>query len=173
MKSLFLFICIFFVGSNIIAQTFADPNFAAVPIGGTGWDFPTGATFSQDGQKLFVWQKGGKVFVCHKDGSGNYIKQTQPVIDLTNEVANWDAHGLLGFTLDPNFQTNGLIYLLYVVNRHHLLYFGTPTYNPATDGSGNATIGRVTRYKTITSGGNLEADLSTRKILIGETKETG
>jgi hypothetical protein len=75
--------------------------------------------------------------------------------------------------VDPNFASNGLIYLLYVVNSHHLLYYGTPSYNPLTDGSGNATIGRVTRYKTVTSGGNLVADLSTRFILIGESKSTG
>ena len=144
MKSLFLFICIFFAANIIQAQTFADPNFAAIPIGGGGWDFPTGATFSQDGQKLFVWQKGGKVFVCQRDGGGNYIKQDEPVIDISAEVANWDAHGLVGFALDPNFQSNGLIYLMYVVNRHYLLYYGTGSYVPGTDGTGKATIGRVT-----------------------------
>jgi glucose/arabinose dehydrogenase len=173
MKAFSLFIAVCFSCSSIFAQTFSDPNFAAIPIGGGGWDFPTGATFSQDGQKLFVWQKGGKVFVCQRDGGGNYIKQDEPVIDLSAEVANWDAHGLVGFALDPNFQSNGFIYLMYVVNRHYLLYYGTGSYVPGTDGTGNATIGRVTRYKTITSAGHLVADLSTRKILIGETKETG
>jgi len=173
MKAFSLLIAVCFSCSSIFAQTFADPNFAAIPIGGGGWDFPTGATFSQDGQKLFVWQKGGEVYVCQRDGGGNYIKQDEPVIDLSAEVANWDAHGLVGFALDPNFQSNGFIYLMYVVNRHYLLYYGTGSYVPGTDGTGNATIGRVTRYKTITSAGHLLADLSTRKILIGETKETG
>jgi glucose/arabinose dehydrogenase len=173
MRTFLVVIATFFTFGSIKAQVFADPNFAAIPIGGTGWDFPTGATFSQDGQKLFVWQKGGELYVCNRDADGNYVKQTQPVIDLGPEVADWDAHGLVGFTLDPNFQSNGLIYLMYVVNRHHLLYFGTPSYNPNAYGAGNATIGRVTRYKTINSGGNLLADPTTRKILIGETKETG
>ena len=172
MKALSLVITTLLCGRLLFAQTFADPNFTSVPIG-SGWDTPTGAVFSRDGQNLFVWQKGGKVFICKRDAIGNYIKQTQPVIDITYEVANWDAHGLVGFAVDPNFDTNGLIYLLYVVNRHHLLYYGTPSYDPLIDGSGNATIGRVTRYKTITSGGNLVADLSTRFILIGETKSTG
>jgi len=172
MKAFFLFIAASLCCGKILSQTFADPNFAAIPIG-SGWNSPTGATFTRDGQNLFVWEKGGTVYVCKRNASGTYIKQTQPVIDISTEVANWDAHGLVGFAVDPNFATNGLIYLLYVVNRHHLLYFGTPSYNPLTDGSGNATIGRVTRYKTITSGSNLIADLSTRFILIGETKSTG
>ncbi len=172
MKAFSFFIVVFFYCCAIEAQTFADPNFAAIPIG-AGWNSPTGASFSRDGQNLFVWEKSGKLYVCKRDGAGNYIKQVQPVLDLTYEVADWDAHGLLGFTTDPNFETNGLIYLMYVVHRHHLLYFGTPSYNPSAPGTGDATIGRVTRYKTITSGGNLVADLSTRFILIGETKSTG
>src|SRR5688572_29984910 len=172
MKTFYLFIAASLCCGNILSQTFADPNFASIPIG-SGWNTPTGATFSKDGQNLFVWQKGGKVFVCKRDGSGNYIKQTQPVIDIEPEVADWDAHGLVGFAVDPNFESNGLIYLLYVVNRHHLLYFGTPSYNPNITINGQATIGRVTRYKTITSGSNLVADLSTRFILIGESKTTG
>ena len=84
-------------------------------------DFSRRCRISPDGQKLFVWERGGKLYVCNRDGSGNYIKQTTPVADIS-EVANWDAHGMLGFALDPNFQSNGLIYLLYAVDRHHLLF---------------------------------------------------
>jgi len=167
----FLVASVFFCATTH-GQTFADPNFAALPIG-NGWNSPTGASFSKDGQYLFVWEKGGKLFVCKRDGSGNYIKQSLPVVDLTYEVANWDAHGLLGFATDPNFETNGLVYLMYVVHRHHLLFFGTPSYNPDAPGTGDATIGRITRYKTITSGNDLVVDPSTRFVLLGETKFTG
>ena len=80
---------------------------------------------------------------------------------------------MLGFAMDPNFQNNGLIYLLYVVDRHHLLYFGTGSYNPGTMISGQATIGRVTRYQTTMSGNNLVINPATRQILIGESKTTG
>ena len=126
-----------------------------------------------DGQKLFVWERAGRLYVCNRDGSGNYIKQATPVADISEEVANWDAHGMLGFAMDPNFQNNGLIYLLYVVDRHHLLYFGTGSYNPSTMISGQATIGRVTRYQTTMSGSNLVINPATRQILIGESKTTG
>ncbi len=84
------------------------------------------------------------------------------------EVGNWDDHGLTGFALDPNFDTNGLIYLLYVVDRRFLMNDNTPVDQGAV-----ATIGRVTRYQTVNSGGNPVADLSTRTILLGETKSTG
>jgi hypothetical protein len=139
---------------------------------GADWNLPLGTAFTQDGQKLFVWEKDGRVYVCNRDASAKYIKQTTPVLDISEEVANWGDHGLMGFALDPNFESTGLIYLLYVVDRHYLMNFGTPAYNPATSTRG-ATIGRITRYKTITNGSNLVTDLSSRMILLGETRSTG
>ena len=172
MKNFYLFIVFSFFCGIVPAQTFTDPNFTAIPIG-SGWTSAVGARYSPDGQKLFVWERGGKLYVCNRDGSGNYIRQTTPVADISEEVANWDAHGMLGFALDPNFQSNGLIYLLYAVDRHHLLFFGTGSYNPNTTITGQATIGRVTRYQTTMSGSNLVINPSTRLVLIGESKTTG
>lgn len=169
---------IFFLGYLFVisigtsnAQSFSNPNFGTTPIG--TWMFPVGATFTKDGQKLFVWEQSGKVYVCNRDGSGNYIKQTTPVLDISQEVGFWRDHGLLGFTLDPQFNINGLIYLLYVVDRHHLINFGTGSYNPATNDYYKATIGRVTRYQTSLTGSDLLAVPASRTILIGETKSTG
>ena len=155
---------------NSIAQTFPT-GFSATNIG-SGWVSPVGAAFNKTGDKVFIWEKGGKVYVCKWDGT-NYVKQATPVLDISPEVGDWRDHGLLGFALDPDFETNGLIYLLYVVDRHHLMNFGTASYNAATNQYFAATIGRITRYKTFTSGSNLLADLSTRTILVGETKKTG
>lgn len=139
---------------------------------GSGWNLPLGTAFTSDGQKMFVWEKDGRVWVCNRNASGAYIKQTTPVLDISEEVANWGDHGLMGFALDPNYLNNGLIYLLYVVDRHYLMNFGTPAYNPSTSSTG-ATIGRITRYKTTTSGSNVVTDLSSRFILLGETRQTG
>ena len=172
MKYVHLVIGLTLFFGNVFSQTFTDPNFTAIPIG-SGWNSPVGARFSPDGQKLFVWERAGRVYVCNRDGNGNYIKQAQPVADITEEVADWDAHGLVGFTIDPNFATNGLIYLLYVVDRHHLLYYGTPSYNPNETITGQATIGRVTRYQTTMNGSNLVINPSSRFVLIGESKTTG
>lgn len=152
------------------AQTFPS-GFSSTTIG-SGWSEPVGAMYNKTGTRLFVWEKGGRVYVCNLSG-GVYVKQSTPVLDISPEVGNWRDHGMLGFALDPNFETNGLIYLLYVVDRHHLIYFGTGSYNASTNTYFSATIGRITRYKTVTSGGNLIADLTTRNILLGETKTNG
>ncbi|MBC7946528.1 MAG: PQQ-dependent sugar dehydrogenase [Chitinophagaceae bacterium] len=144
---------------------------------GSGWNTPVGATFSKDGQKLFVWEKGGKVFVCNRNPATQlYDKQSTPVLDISAEVGDWFDMGFLGLVLDPAFETNGLIYVSYIVDRHHLLNFGTPAYEPAPPdnvSAQKATIGRVTRYQTVSNAGILTANLATRTVLLGETKSTG
>jgi glucose/arabinose dehydrogenase len=142
---------------------------------GSGWNLPVGAAPSLNGQKLFVWEKDGRVYVCNWDaGNQQYVKQAVPVLDISPEVGGWRDFGLLGFALDPDFNNNGFIYLLYVVDRHYLMNFGTAAYNPATNDYFKPTIGRVTRYKTVVNGSNqLVADLTTRTILLGETRQTG
>lgn len=140
----------------------------------SGWTSPIGTTFNNDGTKMFVWEKAGKVFVCNwNNGTSTYDKQATAVIDISPEVGNWRDHGLLGFALDPNFDVNGLIYLSYVVDRHHLLNFGTGSYNANTNTYYAATIGRITRYQTTTTLGNLVVVPASRTILVGETKTTG
>ncbi|MFI5132144.1 MAG: PQQ-dependent sugar dehydrogenase, partial [Chitinophagales bacterium] len=173
MKKLFFFIALaLFICIRSWTQTLP-PGFSATSIG-SGWVSPVGAVFTGNGQKLFVWEKGGRVYVCNRNGAGNYIKQAIPVLNISEEVGDWRDHGMLGFALDPNFLNNGYIYLLYVVDRHHLVHFGTPNYSAAINQYYAATIGRVTRYQTITNGsGELVANTATRSILIGETKSTG
>ena len=169
-RSLLISACFLFATEYGIAQTFPT-GFSTTAIG-SGWVEPVGAVYNKTGTKLFVWEKGGRVYVCNLSG-GVYVKQTTPVLDISPEVGNWRDHGMLGFALDPNFETNGLIYVLYVVDRHYLIYFGTGSYNAATNDYLSATIGRITRYKTFTSAGNLIVDGTTRTILLGESKSTG
>ena len=168
--SLLLAVSLLFICQVSRSQTLPS-GFSTTTIG-SGWNLPLGTAFTNDGQKMFVWEKDGRVYVCNRNTAGAYIKQTTPVLDISEEVANWGDHGLMGFALDPDYLSNGLIYLLYVVDRHHLINFGTPAYNPATS-SGGATIGRITRYKTTTSGSNIAIDPTSRFILLGETKQTG
>lgn len=105
------------------------------------------------------------------DPEGNAL--SNPLIDISEEVGNWRDHGLLGFALDPDFRQNGFFYLLYAVDRHHLLFYGTPEYHPDTTNTHQPSIGRVTRYQASFDTGQPITDPSSRTILLGSTKENG
>ena len=126
-----------------------------------------GMTFDANG-RMYVWERGGVIWTVE-----NGIKSAQPLLDISEEVGNWRDFGLLGVALDPDYLSNGYIYLLYIVDRHHLLYFGTPNYNSNTNEYFNATIGRITRYKAQASTNYTTVDYSSRKVLLGESITTG
>jgi glucose/arabinose dehydrogenase len=184
MKAFLLAICLWLVSVSVSAQGpiapfnvagFGATNGISQSGSPTAWNQPVGLLFSPDGSKLFVWEKAGKVFVCNRNAGGEYVKQNTPVIDISDEVGNYNDYGLTGFALDPGFASNGLIYLFYVVDQYHLLNADKPGYNPALSTDPAATIGRITRYKTNLGSGSpvLVAQTATRQILLGETKETG
>lgn len=138
----------------------------------TGYTAPMGVIFTPDGQRQFVWDKSGKVWVSVWNGT-QYVKQANAVLNISDEVGDWRDFGLLSLCLDPNYAQNGLVYLFYMVDRHHLFNAGTASYNPATNEYYKATISRVTRYKFETVGSELTANASSRQVLLGETKSTG
>lgn len=132
-----------------------------------GWNQATGLTFDENG-RMYVWEKRGLVWIVE-----NGQRLPDPLIDIREEITNYSDHGLLGFALHPNFLNNGYFFLLYPVDRHHLLYFGTPDYDPTVSIREQAIIGRVTRYTAdVANSLNTTVDGS-RKILVGETMDTG
>ncbi len=133
---------------------------------------PMGVVFSADGKQQFVWEKSGLVWVSNWDGV-QYVKQSTPVLDISEEVGNYHDFGLASLCLDPNFSQNGRIYLYYQVDRHHLMKFGTAEYSATTNEYSNASISRVTRYQFTMDNGNLTTVANSRKVLVGETKSTG
>lgn len=134
----------------------------------TGWSEPTSFTWDSTGQ-MYVAEKAGYVWVV--DTNGN--KLANPLLDIHDEVGNWRDHGMGGFALDPNFRTNGYFYVYYTLDRHHLKFFGTPSYNPGNDEYFTATIARLTRY-TANSATNFTTLIpNSRLVLLGETKKTG
>ena len=73
----------------------------------SGLNLPTSFAFAPDG-RIFIAEKNGDVRVF-KNGA---LLPT-PLIDISANVNNYWDRGLIGMALDPNFATNGYIYLLY------------------------------------------------------------
>lgn len=151
---------------------------------GNPWNEAVGLTFSSAG-RLFVWERGGRVWIVDEQAP-----VTTPFLDISDEVGAWDDHGMLGFALDPEFETTGYVYAFYVVDSHHLFNCVEPAsgsgaaqcgpaYDPAVDQYFEATIGRLTRYRALLPPAasdyrNAQAiDPASRKVLIGETAATG
>ena len=146
---------------------------AALPAGFTKtlvagpWDQPVGVTFDANG-RMYVWERPGRVWIVE-----NGVKSATPLIDISEEVALWGDHGLLGFALHPNFANNGYIYLLYAVDHYYLQHAGQPGYDPNQSETNPPTIGRITRYTARASDGFHSVDPASRRILLGETPSTG
>ncbi|HEY0977705.1 MAG TPA: PQQ-dependent sugar dehydrogenase, partial [Flavobacteriales bacterium] len=146
--------------AHVIPEGFGD----ALVMG--GWNRPVGCTWDANG-RMYVWEKRGRVHIVE-----NGVRLSTPLVNIEQEVGNWGDHGLLGFALDPNFTTNGYIYLLYALDRHHLFHFGQPDYDPfATEGNA-ASIVRITRYTAGAPNFNT-VDPASRLVLLGETASTG
>lgn len=133
----------------------------------SGLDLAVGFTFAPGGLTYF-WQKPGVVLVRPPEGGALF-----PFLDLQEEVAIWAAHGLMGFVLDPDFQLNGFVYLLYGVDHHHLSTFGTPGYDPDMSSPFEETIGRITRYTADVATGFTTVVPGSRLILLGESASSG
>ncbi len=128
---------------------------------------PAGMTFDENG-RMYVWEKKGKVFIIE-----NNVLRQEPLVDVSDEVFDrWDI-GMLGFALDPDFISNGFIYLYFPVDPYHLLHADDPNYDPSESWYGKASIGRIVRYQADVND-NLNSILpNSRKVLIGETIDSG
>ncbi len=159
-------VCGLLMGLSAYHAMALPPGFIDFPIA-DNWNQAVGLTFASDG-RMFVWEKGGRVWLV--EGG---TKSAQPLIDLGEEVGDWRDYGLLGFAIDPNFYSNGYIYLLYVVDYHHLAHFGTPSYDPFANEYYRDTIARLTRYTCNAGDGYRSTDYASRLVLIGESISTG
>lgn len=151
---------------------------------GDPWSEAVGLAFSESG-RLFVWERGGVVWIVDEQNP-----VAAPFLDIHDEVGAWDDHGMLGFALDPEFESTGHVYLFYVVDAHHLANCtesasgtGAAQCGPGYDAEANdyfgATIGRLTRYTALLPAGESDYrnarsfDPQSRKVLIGETIASG
>ena len=162
------------VALSALVTTFPPTALATPPTGfvvdsiGGAWNEVVGATPLPDG-RVVAWERGGRVWMMSAAGT----KLADPVLDIHDEVGAWRDFGLLGLAIDPQFPVRPYIYLLYVVDRHHLLYAGTGSYDPNTDEYFAATIGRVTRYTLDSTTNYTKARTASRMILLGESASTG
>ncbi|HEX5090526.1 MAG TPA: LamG-like jellyroll fold domain-containing protein [Nocardioides sp.] len=89
------------------ADTFTDSGFATERVATLPPFTLVGMAFAPDG-RMFVWQKNGVVRIV-KDGQ----LLATPFIDLSAKVNTFDDRGFWGFAFDPQFTTNGRIYMTY------------------------------------------------------------
>src|SRR5262245_20156327 len=147
------------------AQSFLMPaHFQAVPLPPV-FDTPVDLVFAPDGT-LFVVEKPGRVRVLDPSG----IDQGPLFIDLVAEVNNdWDR-GLLSLELSPNWVPDGgessWVYLLYTVSP-------VPPFDNGYNQDSKYSFSRLTRYRSVLSGGDIVADLASRQILIGHQLPDG
>jgi glucose/arabinose dehydrogenase len=95
------------LGRPAAGQAFNDPGFVSEVVAQLAPFAPVGVTFAPDG-RLFVWEKQGVVRVV-KNGT----LLPRPFVDLLGSVNHSHDRGLLGLALDPGFEENGHVYLLY------------------------------------------------------------
>lgn len=154
------------IGSEPVEAQTLPANFSQSTLAGGTFNQPVGVCWDANGRQ-YVWEKGGRVWIVE-----NGTRLAQPLIDISEEVGNWRDHGYLGFALDPDFLSNGRIYMMYTVDRHHLMNYGTGSYSASTNEYYAATIMRITRY---TATGPLfnTVDYGSRYVLLGETLSTG
>lgn len=160
---LLLFLVSFSLSIHSLQAQTPPSGFSSVTVS-SDWNEAVGLTFSKDGTKMYVWERGGRVWVVENG-------QKQLLLDISEEVGGWHDHGLLGFALHPQFEQYGYFYVLYLVDRHYLTKFGTSTYSATTNEYFSATIGRLTRYVATKTSTGYSA--TNRTILIGATKSSG
>ncbi|MEM7655548.1 MAG: PQQ-dependent sugar dehydrogenase [Bacteroidota bacterium] len=158
-KLLFLFSL-----ANLFAQEQLSENFTRSLVS-ENWNQAVGIVFDDSG-RMYVWEKSGKVYVVVEG-------EKQLFLDISEEVCNTGDNGCLGFVLDPNFSTNGYVYLSYTVDRYHLDNFGKSSYDPTRSNCWAATIGRVGRWQADASNDFLTTLPESRKVLLGKTRAEG
>ena len=124
----------------VIENAFPGVNFAV----------PVAFAFLPDGRTL-VAEKSGYVRLVLANGT----QAPLPFLDLTAPTYNSGDLGLLGLAVDPDFETNRWVYVLYTV-----------------DTGADDRYSRLVRYQASLSDPNV-ADVSTKQVLIGDTWPEG
>ncbi len=141
---------------GLAAQTpVLPPGFLAQPIG-SGWGQPVGLDFI-DARRMVVADRGGTVWYVEDD------RRRNRVVNLQSETLSNGDRGLLGIAVHPEFEVNGFLYLLLVVDPG----------NDHVDDDAHA-FSRLVRFRTeYDAAGDLVALPATRTVLLGESWSSG
>ena len=115
------------------ADTFDDPGFATEVVASVPPYTLVGLAFAPDG-RLFVWQKNGVVRIIK-----NGVMLATPFVDLSSHVNTFDDRGMWGLAFDPNFASNGYVYVSYTYEN---------AGNPNDQGPKTARLTRITASPT-------------------------
>jgi len=137
------------------------PDFIDEPFA-PGWDFAVGLDHLPDG-RLVVFEREGRIWLVDADGN----RAHDPLIDLSHEVESSIDRGLMDVAVDPDFERNGFIYLLYQVDWHFHENGDDPDFNPILSDHNRPTFSRITRYTVTQAMGYDAAEPSSRTILVG------
>jgi glucose/arabinose dehydrogenase len=122
-----------FMCHQSLAQIFTDAGFTSEVVTTLPAYQPVGLTWAPDG-RMFIWQEKGIVRI-YKNGT----LLSTPFLDISARVNTVNDRGLLGLALDPNFVSNGYVYLLYTYE---------PNGNPNDPAAKTARLTRVTANPT-------------------------
>jgi len=132
------------------------PRAAAAPVLPSGFadelvtaiGAPTALDFTPDGRMLVTTQPGA-LYVVQNDA----LIET-PALDLSAKTCSNSERGLLGVAVDPDFTTNGYVYLYYTFNKFN---------NTCPTNASDDPVNRVSRFVL---GSSNSIDPSTETVLI-------
>jgi cysteine-rich repeat protein len=147
------------------------PGFVEQQIG-SGWNEVAGLEFSSDGSRLYVVERGGKVWIVD---TATGVTDPTPFMDISAPVGGWRDFGLLGFALHPNFESNGFVYVLFVLDRYWFFNHDQPGYDPGQLESQQfqATFGRISRFTADPATNRRTILPGSEVVFVGETPEDG
>ena len=133
---------------SIVSAQIVEPGFESEVVA-TSFVLPTAAAFTPDG-RIFVAQKGGAIKVVK-----NGVLLAEPLLEIS-DINTFGDRGLLGLAVDPNFASNGYIYVSYAHEN-----------SPGVNFAGPKT-GRIVRFTVVGD----TASESSKYVLVGNVGGT-
>jgi glucose/arabinose dehydrogenase len=142
-----------------IVLTLSVPSYAGPPKGFSVRTIVTGL----NSPTAFAYAPGGRIFITEKSGVVHifYKGRLHKFLDISDDVNRFSDRGLLSVAVDPAFERNRRVYLLF-----------TEELNRATPDTRNPAGGALIRIEA-SRGDPTVADLSTRITLVSGFKSTG